>query len=249
MKPPVCFLTVLALAVSSGCATTQLSDHDRSQLSERYTSTSFELAHSMWVSAFFQDESHRLLSSAPPDEVELLDRPNGTPMIPGLVRSVLPAGTSVKVVHISFSTTWENLNRPVLTPRDRTWVELAVAGQATPPTFVLLIRPNVKNEGEVMEEIGKLLTDKPIDVEVKKLSDADRKAIATRELAAGLTSRALELMFGTPVLKRINGDGTTTLEDWTWRSDVAARTAHIKDGVVVSFEGPPVKREEPSQAH
>ena len=229
-------LLVLSTAASlAGCATTGISDRDQMQVSLRYSNAHLELAQSMWVGPFWRDDSRRLLSVVRPGEDVMLVTPQGAPMSPGEPTGILPAGTKVTVLKVTFATGWEMTTRPLLTPRDRPWIALAVSGQPS-PEYMLVLPPDPKNEDDVFAVVGKLLTDQPVDEEVAKLSPADQKAVTAKELVAGLSMRALELAFGPPLLRRIYGEKDGPAEEWTWQSDTTRQIAHLKNGVVASVE-------------
>lgn len=235
-------ILTLGFLLASACATTQLSPRDRLHVELRFTNQPRELASSMFVAPFFRDDSRRLLSRQPPDELELLVTPRGKPVLPGEALELLPAGTRVTVVSVGFPTAWEAFSRPLMTPRDRPWVELAVEGRPVSPAYVLVLRPDVASEEEVAAELDKLLTRDDVAAEVLTLPAADQRAVRTRELAPGLTRRGLELAFGTPNLRRIYGDGVGVAEEWIWKSDLdVRRTAFLRDGVVLRVELPEPK--------
>lgn len=205
------------------------------QVNLRYQNVTFELAQSLWVGPFFRDDSRRLLSRAPPGEDVLLQTPEGKPIPPGPATGVLPAGTKMTVLKVSFPTTWDKVTRPLLTPRDQPWVELAVNGKAGADA-ILLLPPGLSSLDAVFEEVSHYLSEKPVADEVATLPPADQHAISTRELAAGISQRAVELTLGMPNFRHVYGDGTSRIEDWTWYSDTTIRTVHLKNGVVDSFE-------------
>jgi hypothetical protein len=214
------------------------------QVNLRYQNVTFQLAQSLWIGPFFADGSRRLLSRMPPGEDILLETPEGKPMAPGAATGVLPAGTKVTVLRVSFPTTWENVSRPIGTPRDEPWVELGIDGKSGPDA-ILLLPPTLATVDAVFEEVSHYLSEKPIADEVAALSPADQHAIATKELAAGISERAVELSFGMPNFRHIYGEGTDRIEDWTWYTDTTIHSVHLKSGVVDSFE---VKKKSPAPA-
>lgn len=233
---------VLALAAAACATPTVLSSYQRSQVELRYKGQPRELKSSMYVAPFFRDASRRLLSLDPPGEVELLVTPEGKPIPPGDALEVLPAGTRVTVLDVAFPTRWSTLTRPLMTPRDRPWLELAVEGRPTSPAYVIPLRPDVKSDDDVAAELDKILSKEDVAARVKALPPPDQLAVRTKQLAVGLSTQALELAFGTPALRKIYGQGSSVAEDWTWKSDAGVvRSAHVKDGQVVSVELPPAK--------
>ncbi len=232
--PLVLFLGLVA------CATpTKLSSYQRSLVELRFKGHERELATSMYVAPFYRDSSRRLLTVAPPMEVVLLMTPDGKPIFPGPAQEVLPAGTRVTILDVNFPTRWSNLTRPLFTPSDRPWVEVAVAGRPASLTYVLPIRPDVKSDEDVAQEIGKFLTRDDVAGEISKLPAADQLAIRTKRLVTGVSTKALLLAFGTPNQRNIYGQGTHVAEDWSWESDTGVvRQAHVEDGKVTRVAPP-----------
>jgi hypothetical protein len=173
----------------------------------------------------------------PPDETELMVTPRNEPIPPGSVLEVLPAGTKVRVLAVRFATGWESFTRPLMTPRERTWVELAIDGRGSDVAYTFTLRPDVASEDEVVAELEKWITEADVAAEVAALSDAEKQVVSKREFQPGVKKRALELAFGTPLTKRIKGDGTSVTEEWVWRSDAAVqRIAWIADDLATRYE-------------
>lgn len=226
-------LPISALALLLGaCAHGPVATRERTHLELRYTNASRQLATSLYAMAFFRDASRRLLAEEPPEEVVLLATPRGQTIPPGELQEILPAGTRVTVLRILFPSGWSAVQRPLLTPTDRIWVELAVEGRPVPPAFVLVLPPDATTEAAVVAEIDRLLSTDKLAQEIAGLSETDRAVIATKTLREGATLRALELAFRKPNLRKIHGDGTTVVEEWTWRGATGHRTAFLRDGVV-----------------
>jgi hypothetical protein len=225
------------LLVLTACATTQVPARDRMHVDLRYTNEVRQLRASVLVTPFFRDASRRLLLQQPPEETELLVTGRGAPISPGPVQEVLPAGTRMRVLKVRFPTGWESFTRPLMTPRERTWVELTVEGRGIDVAYTIAMRPDLKSEDEVVAEMDKWLTIDDVAAEVAQLPEADRKAVETRTASAGIHQRALELAFGPPLVRRIQGEGASVTEEWVWRSDLGTQhVASVVDGVVRSYE-------------
>jgi hypothetical protein len=231
-------MRVLTLALFlSACATTQVPSRDRLHVDLRTRNQARQLKASVLVTPFFRDASRRLLLSQPSDETELMVTPRNEPISPGKVLEVLPAGTKVRVLAVRFATGWESFTRPLMTPRERTWVELAVDGRSADVAYTFTLRPDVANEDEVIAELEKWITETDVAAEVAALPEADKQVVAKREFVAGVKKRTLELAFGTPLTKKIKGDGTSVSEEWDWRSDAGVhRIAWIADDVATKYE-------------
>jgi hypothetical protein len=237
-------LVLCALGVAA-CAHTAVPDRDRLHVELGYANAPRQLATSVHVAPFFRDASRRLLSREAPDELALMVTPKGAPILPGRALEVLPAGTRVRVLSVGFPTAWESVARPLMTPRDRVWVELAVDGRPGGPAYVFVLPPSLDSAESVREAIDGLLTREDLAPTLAALSAAERELVRTKILACGVSSKALLLAFGKPYLQRVYGDGVGVAEEWVWQTDTTRRTAFLRDGVVLRLELPPA----PAAAH
>lgn len=237
---PLAIAASLLACLLSGCSHTTLTDRERTEVVTRYRNAPYELAQSLWVTSFFRDDSRRLLLRVPPAEDVLLVTPKGEPILPGPVEGVIPAGTKVTVLRVTFPGGWEEVSRALVTPRDRMWLELTVEGKPSTQIYVLVLPPDLRNGQAVLSYVSTFLSEQQVAKEVAALSPADRHAVETKELAVGLTPRGLELAFGKPLRRDIHGDGTVRVEEWTWKSDTTQRIAHLKDGLVERVETKPL---------
>lgn len=223
-------LLSLALA-AAGCVTPPMKQVDRDHVYHHYFERDRQLAHSMVVSPFFRDASRRLLLEQPPEEAVMLVTPRGQPIVPGKAQEVLPAGTRVHVAEVAFPTAWNAIYR-IMTPAERTWVEMTVRNRSGRVRYVLALRPDLDTEAKYRAEIDRMLTETDVDAEVAQLPDLDRDAVRTREIVPGVSKRALELALGaTRYVSPVPGEAG--VEEWTWRSDAGVhRKVVLRDGVV-----------------
>ena len=236
---PMSLRSASLLLLLCSCATTSMSSRERLHVELRWKGEARELATSVWVAPFFRDDSRRLLTLDHPDEVELLVTPKGETIPPGEAIEVLPAGTRVTVLRVGFPTGYEAVTRPLMTPRDQPWLELAVEGRPSDQPYVVVLPPEMTSDEEVTKQIEKWLARPGLAQEVSALPEIDRRVIATKQLEPGASRRALELAFGTPNTRKVFGEGESVAETWTWVSDLGQRrTAHVKDGVVARVEVP-----------
>lgn len=230
---------LLTSVLLTGCVTTQMPDRQQLHTNLLWTNETRELSASLWVSPFFRDESRRLLSFDHPSEVELLVTPEGAPISPGEAIEVLPAGTRVTVLSVDFPTTWQTISRPLMTPREQPWLALAVEGRDARTPYIVVLPPAMKTQEEATKVIDRWLAPVGIAAEVAALPEIERRMIADKKLATGVSRRALELAFGPPHTRKVHGEGTSVVEAWTWESDLGTRrTAHLRDGVVERVELP-----------
>ncbi|MFM2153027.1 MAG: hypothetical protein RL199_1462 [Pseudomonadota bacterium] len=229
--------TFLSALLTLACATTAVPGRDRDQVNLALAGQVRQLAQSVVVAPFFRDATRRLLLTQPPAEVELVVNPRGGRKAPGEALEVLPAGTRVRVVTVDYPTVWTALTRQLITPSERPWLELVVEERSPTPSYVFALRPNLRSADESFDEILRFVTPDDVAGEVARLPGPEQHAVRTRELATGLSMRAVELAWGRPNLRDVRGDGTDVVEDWTWRSDAGVRrVVHFRAGLSTGVE-------------
>lgn len=232
------------------CKTHTVTGRERLHLELRYQNLPRQLAMSLHVSPFFRDANRLLLLEDHPDEALLLVNPRGDRIPPGEALEVLPAGTRIRTLRILFPSSLGPIARPLLTPSDRIWVEIAVQGRPARPPYVLVLPPDLDSEEEVVKALDRFLTSSDVASEVAELSEDEQELIKTKELRTGVGARSLELAFGSPALKKIQGKNGLVSEEWSWRGPEFRRFAFLEDGVVVKVEQRPrVEASEVPQEH
>ena len=227
-----------ALVLNAACATVSLPERERWSVDATLVNKPQQLAVSLWVAPFFQDGTRRLLTVSPPDETTLVVTPRGEPIPPGPTLEVLPAGTRVRVLRIDHPDWLSILQRPLLAPRERTWVELVVEGRGAELSYVLVLPPDVASRDALLAALAPVLTDRDVRTEVAALPSLDRHAVLGKLALPGTGTRALELALGAPYYRKRFGDGTAQVEEWTFRSDARDRRVVLRDGVVAEVLAP-----------
>ena len=233
-------LTSLVAALASaffGCVShTQLPAEDRAQLERDLSGRSSEkfLKLSYYVTPFFGDATKRLLSPVPPEEVRLLNHPDGTPVNPGAVEKVLPAGRKVRILKVEFPTSWVVTERVPYTPRTQPWVYLQVADEPTLDPFILVLRPGIKTQDEFFADLGRFLADQDPSTVMDAWSNAVKDAIRTKTAVSDMPSQALEMAWGYPEIIKVELDGDKRNETWVYPG--RKRIAHLTDGRLVKTE-------------
>src|SRR6478752_2006175 len=90
---------VTLVLLSSACATNQsiVPPEQRAALKRELEGQDRYLKLSFYATPFFGDSTKRLLTPVPPEQVRLLEQPDGTPILPGSVEATFPAGTLVRI--------------------------------------------------------------------------------------------------------------------------------------------------------
>ncbi len=228
---------IALLVAFAGCASyTKLAPEDRARLERDLTGreSAKYLRLSYFVTPFFGDASKKLLTSVPPDEVRLLNHPDGSPVNPGAVEKILPAGRKVRIVKVEFPTSWIVVERIPYTPRHQPWVYLEVEGEPKAQAFILPLAPGINTHEKFVAELGRYLTDQDPARVMEAWNESVREAVRTKTAVTDMPVEALEMAWGFPELIRKDREGTTLKELWVYPG--RKRIAHVLDGRLVKTE-------------
>lgn len=192
------------------------------------------LRDSMFVTPFFGDSTKKLVTAIDPKLVRLLNNPDGSPVSPGAVEGILQVGAVVRISRIEFPSTTAIAERVLFTPRSLAWLYLEVAGPLKTAPHVLVLRPGLRTEDELMSEVDRYLTRDDPTKRVESFSDSAREGITTKTAVIDMPSEALEMAWGPPERKVIALEGDKKRETWSWAE--GQRTATLLDGRVVELK-------------
>jgi hypothetical protein len=228
--------TTLSLFLSSCASYNQLSPEERAAIERdvvRGDQPRF-LRVSFYLTPFFGDASKRFLTPLPPDEVHLLEHPNGEPVNPGPVEKMLPAGTPARILKVEFPTAWVIAERIVYTPRHHPWVFLEVDGEPKDKPFIVVLRPQLKSHQEFVSELERFVSTQDPKVLLEQFSEPVREAIKTKNALVDMPADALEMAWGYPERKNVTYDQSVREEKWLYPGQ--KRVAYLNDGRVVRVE-------------
>jgi hypothetical protein len=222
-----------AVFALSACASAQIqiTPERATALERELTGQRRFLKVSMFVTPFFGDATHKLLTPVPPEEVRLLDDTAGKPISPGDVERVVPAGTPVRITKVEFPTTTMMAQRLLYTPRTLLWVHVELPNARTLP-FVLVLRPGLNGDEQVRGELARALTMEDPTPVIEHFSDAVREGVRTKTAVVEMSAEALEMAWGWPESKRIELVGSSKKERWSWPN---RRAATVVDGRVTEL--------------
>ncbi len=225
----------LALALT-GCVTAQvyLPTEQSAHVQQRLGGETRFLKVSMNVTPFFGDSTKKLVTALEPKMVRVLNNPDGTSVNPGPVQGILQAGTVVRVVKVEFPTSVTMTERVLFTPRTLVWVYLEVPGAKKQAPQVLVLRPGLRTEDELMSELERYLTREDPAKRLETFSDAAREGVKTKTAVLDMTAEALEMAWGPPERKNIALEGDKKRETWFWGEN--ARAAVLVDGRVTEIK-------------
>jgi len=189
---------------------------------------------SFYVTPFFGDATKRLLAAVPPEEIRMLEYPDGTPVNPGEVQKILPAGTPVRITKVEFPTAWVMAERVLYTPRIQPWIYLEASGEKGPTPLILVLRPGIKTQAEFLSDLERFLSERD-PLAAGNFPEPVRAAIREKKALMDMTAEALEMSWGYPEKKQVSYEGPSRREDWIYPG--GARIAHLIDGRVVALDG------------
>ncbi|MHB1843557.1 MAG: hypothetical protein ACYCWW_01810 [Deltaproteobacteria bacterium] len=212
-------LTIAAVSLSACVGNTLIPDAQREQIEDDLAGHVRFLKLAVDVTPFFRDAGKLLLTAQAPDELDLLDSPQGSPIDPGKPIALLPPGTKLRIAKVSFATAFEVTARLPLTPRFNPWIYLYppddVEQRGRP--YIIVLRPDIRTHDEFLQEVARYLV--PVDPtpELRSFPADVQAAIAKKALVVGMTPGQVEMAWGYP--ERIHIDGPTKTQRWTWPDD------------------------------
>jgi hypothetical protein len=228
-------LALVVIVAASSCATSQVfvPPEQASRLERTLVGERRFLRVSMFGTPFFGDATRKLLTPVAPDQVRLLENPNGSPVNPGPVEATFPVATAVRVRGLEFPSAMVMGQRVLFTPRSLIWVTVELAGapkNALP--FVLVLRPGLRSEAEVLSELERVLSKEDPSPRLEAFSESVREAVRTKRALPEMPAEALEMAWGAPESRRIELVGAQRRETWQW---AGKRSAKLVDGRVVDL--------------
>ena len=225
-----------AVALLACTSHTQIPAEDRAGLERDLSGRDSErfLKLSYFVTPFFGDASKKLLTHVPPDEVRMLNHPDGSPVSPGEVQGVIPAGTRVRILKVEFPTSWVVTERVPYTPRAQPWVYLEVEGQPKTYPFILVLRQGIDTREQFLTELARYLSDKDPKPTLEAWPEQVQEGVRTKTAVTGMPSDALEMAWGYPERIKRELEGDQWKEVWVYPG--RKRIAHLLDGKLVSTE-------------
>ncbi len=201
---------LLLVALAACLPRTPISETDRRKAAEGLSGQLRFLRVAVYVGPFFGDRTKLLLSDVPGGG--LPEPAGGEPLRPDAGTEILLPGMPVRIRSLEFPTGMIIASRPVTTPRTHPWVFLEIPGRDRPA--VLVLSQAVSSSDDVRAEIDRVLATDDPGAAFRELPQAQREAIARKELSEGMGARALEMAWGYPEKKII--DRPSGSEEWVW---------------------------------
>ena len=155
------------------------------------------------------------------------------PRWPGRSEGVLPAGTPVQLLDVSFPGAEARAARPEGTPRDEVWIRLGLPGG----TMAILPLPDrARSEQEFWAALGQWVSRMDPALQTAGWNDAVIEAVRTRHTVIEMPEAAVVAAWGLPSRKEQRFEAGARRETWTWPG--GARRAEFLDGQLVESRAP-----------
>jgi hypothetical protein len=224
-------LAAAALATLAACTPRAvIPDAERQRVTSELAGQQRWLRVAAYAGPLWGDRAKVLVSDGPPGELDLVESAGGTPVAPPPPERILPPGTAVRVREVEFPTGWTIARRVVMSPRYHPWVLMDVPGDGRP--HVLVLSQTAASLDEVRAEVERLLARDDPSRLFAALPQEHREAILRKELAEGMSARAVEMAWGLPERKRI--DRPMGREEWSWPG--GKRRAFFQDDRLARWE-------------
>ena len=218
------------LAIACRTPTLQIPESDQLRAGRELSGQERFLRTAVFVGPLWSDTGKVFVTDRPAGEIDLVEEPNGKPIPPPAFERILPPGTPVRIGKIEFPETFTFTQRVLVTPRYHPWAYLSVAGDVRP--YVIVLPQEVKSFDDVRVELERYLTTEDPRPALAALTPAVRELVLRKEVAPGMSSRALEMAWGLPERKRIDRPAGT--EEWSWEG--GRRRAWLRDDAVENVE-------------
>ena len=155
------------------------------------------------------------------------------PRWPGRSEGILPAGTPVQLLDVSFPGAEANAVRPEGTPRDQVWLRLGLPGGST---AILPLPDRARSQQEFWGAVGQWVSRLDPALQTAGWNDAVIEAVRSRHTVIEMPESAVVAAWGPPSRKEQRFEAGARRETWTWPG--GARKAELLDGQLVESRAP-----------
>lgn len=120
----VCKWWVLLCGMLVGCATSHVSVSNSKPAAPTQI---YWAKQSFYGGTFYDDDRYGLISPVPFENLPYLQTSSGDTIIPPPSDEIIKFGTLIELQKVEYPTEQNKINRPLLTPRDMTWIYLTIA--------------------------------------------------------------------------------------------------------------------------
>ena len=155
------------------------------------------------------------------------------PRWPGRSEGILPAGTPVQLLDVSFPGAEANAVRPEGTPRDQVWLRLGLPGGST---AILPLPDRARSQQEFWGAVGQWVSRLDPALQTAGWNDAVIEAVRSRHTVIEMPETAVVAAWGPPIRREQRFEAGARRETWTWPG--GARKAEFLDGQLVESRAP-----------
>jgi hypothetical protein len=155
------------------------------------------------------------------------------PRWPGRSEGILPAGTPVQLLDVSFPGAEARAGRPEGTPRDQVWVRLGLPGGTS---AILPLPDHARSPQEFWGALGLWVSRLDPALQTAGWNDAVIEAVRSRHTVIEMPEAAVVAAWGPPTRKEQRFEAGARRETWTWPG--GARKAELLDGQLVESRAP-----------
>ena len=155
------------------------------------------------------------------------------PRWPGKSEGILPAGTPVQLLDVSFPGAEARAGRPDGTPRDQVWIRLGLPGGSS---AILPLPDRARSEQEFWAALGQWVSRLDPALQTAGWNDAVIEAVRSRHTVIEMPEAAVVAAWGPPSHKESRFEAGARRETWTWPG--GARKAELLDGQLVESRAP-----------
>ncbi len=166
----------------------------------------------VYAGPLWSDTEKVFVTDRPAGEIDLVEEPNGKPIPPPKAERIVPPGTPVTIRNVEFPVGFTVNQRVLVSPRYHPWVYLSVADDKRP--YVIVLPQDVKTFEDVRLELERYLTTDDPRPALAALPAEVRELVLRKDVAPGMSGRAVEMAWGLPERKRIDRPAST--EEWFW---------------------------------
>lgn len=162
---------------------------------------------SMFASNFYDDDKLRLLDYRPYFGIDYLKNLDNITIYPPKADKIIPAGTLVQIVDISYPNETTSLKRPIYSPKDHVWVYLRVGRERGKvsifheKTHILLVPKNISEEKALKGYLGRFLSNKDPNRWILQQQSYIQDGIFKKQPVIGMNKQQIMATLG-PALKK-----------------------------------------------
>jgi len=211
-------MSIVLGALSACPSRAHLNTAMRQDFRVAYQGNSYYLKQSVYFGPFYDDAQRFLIDPKEFKDLRLMTAPDGDLIVPPPPKGIVPAGTKVKVLDISFASSAQIFRRPLFTPRYNTWLILKVARFAGDANvfrqgeFIYVVPTMAKDRESLNAVLQALLSPESIDTWLQSRSDEVRQAIFEKRAQQGMTYDELLAALGLPEKMHRGKEGGQSLD-------------------------------------